>query len=151
MKVINKAIGKIYPYKNNPRHNANAIEYVASSIRRFGFNNPILIDKDGVIISGHTRYEAAKILGLKKIPCVMAEDMTEEQIKAFRLVDNKVGEQSTWDWEKLQTELQAITGLDMEKEFGFEKIDLTPPEPKTKPEKNEHECKCPKCGKKFEV
>ncbi len=123
MKIIYKNIEDIIPYENNPRHNDNAVEYVANSIKQFGFKVPIIIDKENVIVTGHTRLKAAEKLGMKEVPVIMADDLTEDQIKAFRIADNKVSEYSTWDNERLDLELEDIN-LDMS-EFGFEDLDLT--------------------------
>lgn len=117
-------IDEIIPYQNNPRFNDEAVEYVANSIREFGFKVPIIIDADNIIVAGHTRLKAAKRLGMTELPCIRADDLTPEQIKAFRLADNKVGEIATWDLEKLQKELEGID-LDMD-DFGFG--DLAEPE-----------------------
>lgn len=118
MQIISKNITDIHPYANNPRKNDQAVDAVASSIREFGFKVPVVIDKNGEIIAGHTRYKAAKKLKLKEIPCIIADDLTEEQIKAFRLADNKVGELAEWDLDMLDIELDGITEIDMER-FGF--------------------------------
>ena len=118
MKVKDMEISKLKPYANNPRKNEAAIVPVAESIKAFGFKVPIVIDKAGVIVAGHTRLEAAKRLGLDKVPCVVADDLTPEQVKAFRLADNKVSEFAVWDAEKLAEELADISTFDM-KEFGF--------------------------------
>lgn len=118
MEIIYKKTKEIKEYENNPRKNDEAVEYVANSIKEFGFKNPIILDKDNVIIAGHTRLKAAKKLGIKEVPCIMADDLTEEQVKAFRLADNKVGEIATWDFELLDMELVDID-LDMTA-FGFE-------------------------------
>lgn len=106
-------INDIKPYKNNPRLNEEAIPYVMKSIREFGFKNPIILDKDNVIVAGHTRLESAKRLGMKEAPVIYADDLTEEQVKAFRLVDNKVSEKSMWDYSKLDEELDSILDIDM--------------------------------------
>ena len=100
MEIIYKKIDELKPYLNNPRFNDDAVEYVANSIKEFGFKVPCVIDKDGVLITGHTRYKASKLLGLKEIPCLIADDLSEEQIKAFRLADNKVSDNSIWDNKK---------------------------------------------------
>ena len=140
MQIISKNITDIHPYANNPRKNDQAVDAVASSIREFGFKVPVVIDKNGEIIAGHTRYKAAKKLKLKEIPCIIADDLTEEQIKAFRLADNKVGELAEWDFDLLSDELDGILDIDMS-EFGFDldipgeerkvvedDFDATPPE-----------------------
>ena len=119
MELKNYKLSELKPYDKNPRKNDEAVEYVANSIAEFGFKNPIVIDKNNVIVCGHTRYKAAQKLGLKTVPCVMADDLTEEQIRAFRLVDNKVSEKAEWDFDLLSEELEIISDLDME-EFGFE-------------------------------
>lgn len=123
MQIIDKKLAEIKPYENNPRNNDEAVECVANSIKEFGFKVPIVIDKDGVIVAGHTRLKAAERLGLKTVPCIVADDLTPEQVKAFRLADNKVGELATWDFEKLDIELDGITDIDMA-EFGFEDFEL---------------------------
>ena len=109
---------KIKPYENNPRINDGAVESVANSIREFGFKVPIIVDKDFVIIAGHTQLKAAQRLGLKEVPVVIADDLSEEKVKAFRLADNKVEELAEWDMEKLDAELEGIL-MDMG-QFGFE-------------------------------
>lgn len=118
-KVEMRGIADIIPYENNPRYNEDAVEAVMSSIRTFGFKVPIVVDKDGVVVAGHTRLKAAKRLGMRKVPCLVADDLTEEQVKAYRLADNKVAEFSYWLDDKLKEELDGITGIDMG-EFGFD-------------------------------
>lgn len=118
MQIVEKSLSEIRPYENNPRNNDAAVQYVANSLREFGWKQPIVIDRDGVIIAGHTRWKAAKKLGLKTAPCVMADDLTEDQVKAYRLADNKVGEIAEWDFDALEQELDEIE-LDMS-QFGFE-------------------------------
>ena len=112
---------ELIPYSNNPRNNESAVDAVAASIEEFGFKVPIIIDKDNVIVAGHTRLKAALKIGLEKVPCIKADDLTPEQLKAFRLADNKVGELATWDFDKLEEEL---AGLDMDMSaFGFTQED----------------------------
>lgn len=118
MKVIEKSPLELVPYEKNPRRNEHAVKAVAASIREFGFKVPIIIDKDNVIVAGHTRLKAAKFLGLAKVPCVIADDLTDKQIKAFRLADNKTAELAEWDDELLKAELEDID-LDMT-QFGFD-------------------------------
>jgi ParB-like chromosome segregation protein Spo0J len=113
MEIIYKNIDELIPYENNPRLNDEAVEYVKNSIKEFGFKVPVVIDKDNVIIAGHTRIKASKELGIKDIPCIIADDLTEEQVKAFRLADNKVAEKSIWDYSKLDEELDSILDIDM--------------------------------------
>lgn len=121
MNIIEKSLSEIKPYEKNPRKNDNAVEYVANSIKEFGFKVPIVIDKDGVIVAGHTRYKASKKLGLEKVPCIIADDLTPEQIKAYRLADNKVSEKSEWDFDLLEGELSEILNINMEL-FDFNKL-----------------------------
>ena len=118
MQVIEKKISDLIPYENNPRKNDIAVDAVMASIKEFKFRVPIIIDKNSVIVAGHTRLKAAQKLGLKTVPCIVADDLTPEQIKAFRLVDNKVGELAGWDFEKLDLELEELD-FDMTP-FGFE-------------------------------
>ncbi len=120
MNVKPMPLAEIHPYANNPRKNDEAVAGVAASIKRFGFLIPMVIDRNNEIICGHTRYKAAKQLGLTEVPCVIADELTEEEIKAFRLADNKVSEKATWDMDLLPVELAGIM-LPME-EFGFESI-----------------------------
>ena len=119
MEIRNIKLDELVPYEKNPRINDKAVKYVAESIKEFGFKVPIVIDKNNVIVAGHTRYKASIELGLIEVPCIIADDLTEEQVKAFRLADNKVGEIAEWDFELLAEELQGIDDLDMEA-FGFE-------------------------------
>lgn len=118
MEIINKRVEDLIPYENNPRRNDEAVEYVANSIKEFGFKVPIVIDKENVIVAGHTRLKASELLGLEEVPCIIADDLTEEQVKAFRLADNKVGELASWDNPKLDAELSEIFDIDMS-EFAF--------------------------------
>ena len=122
MEIITKKVDELVPYEKNPRKNDKAVDYVANSIKEFGFKVPIVIDKDNVIIAGHTRYKASKKLKLKEVPCIVADDLTEEQVKAFRLADNKVSEVAEWDMTLLGEELLDIEDLDMT-DFGFELFD----------------------------
>lgn len=116
--IIYKPLGELKPYKRNPRKNDGAVDAVAASIKEFGFKVPIVIDANGEIVAGHTRLKAAKKLGLAEVPCIIADDLTPDQIKAFRLADNKTAELADWDFELLQLELSAIQ-LDMT-DFGFD-------------------------------
>ena len=124
MKIVDKPIEWLKPYENNPRNNEQAVEAVANSIKEFGFKVPIVATIDGEIVNGHTRFKAAKFLKLKTVPVLIADDLTEEQIKAFRLADNKTGELADWDVELLYSELDELTGFDMTM-FGFEDIDFS--------------------------
>lgn len=141
MQIENIRLIEIHPYEKNPRNNKPAIDAVAASIKEFGFKVPIIIDKDNIIVAGHTRYAAAKKLGMDVVPCIRANDLNEEQIKAFRLADNKVSELAEWDFKLLGEELEGLT-MDME-QFGFvmpeEEVEIVedevpdlPEEPKSK-------------------
>lgn len=119
MQILNKNISVLKPYENNPRFNDGAVDAVANSIKEFGFKVPIVIDKNNIIVCGHTRYKACKKLGIEVVPCVVADDLTDEQIKAFRLADNKVGELAEWDFNALAKEIDAIADIDMS-QFNFD-------------------------------
>lgn len=118
MRVIEKRIQDLQPYENNPRKNEAAVDKVAASIEKFGFVVPVLITGENEIVAGHTRHEAAVRLGIKKIPCIVIDDLDEKQIKQLRIVDNKVAELSSWDFEKLMIEMAGIKEIDMDV-FGF--------------------------------
>ena len=121
LKIVYKKLSDLTPYDNNPRLNDGAVDAVAKSIEEFGFKVPIVIDKDGVIVAGHTRLKAAKQLQIDEVPCIVAEDLNEEELKAFRLADNKASELAGWDWDKLQDELEQLQEMDIDMgEFGFE-------------------------------
>lgn len=122
MTINEMKIKDLKPYENNPRHNDQAVEAVAASIKEFGFKVPIIVDRDNIIVAGHTRLKAAEKLGLEKVPVIIADDLTEEQIKAFRLADNKVGELAEWDFVKLEQELANID-IDMS-QFNFDLKEL---------------------------
>ena len=127
MKIVYVKLADLRPYENNPRNNDNAVQYVRNSIEEFGFRVPLVIDKDNVIICGHTRYKAAVQMGLEEVPCILADDLTEDQINAFRLADNKTQELAEWDWNNIGIELDSITGIDMSL-MGFEEfIDQSDP------------------------
>lgn len=121
MRVIEVPIDQVKPYENNPRVNDDAVEVTANSIKEFGWQQPIVVDKDNVIIVGHTRLKAAKKLRLKKVPVVIADTLSEQQVKAYRLADNKTGEFADWDVELLDLELSDIVNFDMS-DFGFSKV-----------------------------
>ena len=106
--ITNLKINEIKPYESNPRNSELSLPKVKDSIKNFGFNQPILIDKDNVIITGHTRYKAAKELELDNVPCIIVTDLSEQQIKAYRIADNKVGQDSSWDVALLKEELQKL-------------------------------------------
>lgn len=119
LQIEYKPIDKVIPYDKNPRQNDDAVQYVAESIKAFGFINPILLDASGTIMAGHTRLKAAKQLGMKEVPVVYVDDLSEEQARAFRLADNKTAEFAEWDEGLLEQELAEILELDMSL-FGFD-------------------------------
>ena len=126
MQIIEMKISEVRPYENNPRKiTEEAIQKVAASIREFGFKQPIVVDRNNVIIAGHTRLKAAELLGLETVPTIRADDLTPEQVKAYRLADNKVAEATDWDMNALDKELAEILDIDMD-EFGFDIADIDP-------------------------
>lgn len=122
MDIVYKDPKELIPYENNPRKNDPAVKAVKNSIKEFGFKVPIVIDRDGVIVTGHTRLKAALQLHMSEVPVVIADDLDEEQIKAFRLADNKTAELAEWDFDKLDDEIADIFNIDMT-EFGFDIVD----------------------------
>ena len=122
IKIVYKSVDELREYENNPRNNDNAVDAVAASIDLAGFKVPIVVDAAGIIVAGHTRLKAAKKLGMERVPCIIADDLTESQIRAFRLADNKVSELSGWEFDKLDAELEQLQEMDMAA-FGFEKSD----------------------------
>ena len=155
MNIKEIAIASLREYENNPRNNDSAVDAVAESIREFGFKVPIVIDGNNMIVCGHTRVKAAKKLGMETVPCIIANDLTPEQIKAFRLADNKTGELAGWDFAKLEEELAALDGFDMSA-FGFvqnEDVDIDRffEDAGEKKEKEPKRIQCPHCGEWFEL
>ena len=125
MKIVNLKTEQLIPYINNPRNNDDAVDKVASSIKEFGFKVPIVINKDNVIVTGHTRLKAAKKLGIEEVPCIIADDLTDAQIKAFRIADNKVSEYAQWDEDLLKIELEQLEEMDFNLELvGIEADEL---------------------------
>lgn len=122
MNIVVKNVKELKPYDKNPRKNKKAIDKVSESIKMFGFKVPIVIDNNNVVITGHTRLEACKKLSLSKVPCIIADDLTDEQIRAFRIADNRVSEYSDWDFDLLNSELATIENLDLSF-LDFENID----------------------------
>ena len=157
--IIYKSVDELIPYINNPRRNDNAVDAVASSIKNFGFKQPIVVDKNNEIVAGHTRLLASKKLGLEEVPVIIADDLNEGQIRAYRLADNKVSELADWDYELLDLELEEIEVEDLDfdmEEFGFEvsinnEVDWDDYEETELKEDNSNLKKCPNCGCEFEV
>lgn len=155
MRIFEKDVNELVEYWNNPRNNDDAVEKVAESIKEFGFKVPIILDKNNVIVAGHTRLKASILLGLKTVPCIIAEDLTDEKIKAFRLVDNKVAELAEWDFGKLEEEKEKLSTIELEL-FGFGDEDevrdwsefFEETEPKDKEPKT---AVCPHCGQVTEI
>ena len=144
MKITYMNIADIKPYEKNPRRNEKAVDAVANSIREFGFKNPIIVDKDNVIISGHTRRLAALKLGLEQVPVYVAADMPEAKTKAFRLADNRVAELASWDLDALRKEIAAVQEIDLTA-FGFSDalVGIS-----MEPGVTKHVC--PRCGAEWE-
>lgn len=120
MKITYMTPNELVPYDKNPRINDESVDLVANSIQEFGFKQPIVIDKNNVIIAGHTRWKAAKKLNLKEVPVIQADDLSPAQVKAYRLADNKVGEASEWDFDLLADELEDLADEFDMSAFGFE-------------------------------
>lgn len=156
--IVYKNVDELIPYINNPRDNENAVDAVASSIKNFGFKVPIVIDSENEIVNGHTRLKAAKKLGIEEVPCIVADDLSEAQIKAFRLADNKVSELADWNWELLESELQELKDLDMFTRFEEFEINSLTSEVDVDQffeDTEEHHIEpklitCPHCGQTFE-
>ncbi len=125
MKIEFRRLSEIKPYPGNPRVNDDAIAAVAASIREFGFRQPIVVDTEGVIVVGHTRWKAAQLLGLAKVPVHVATDLTPEQIRAYRIADNKTNELAEWDFDLLPLELSALRDADFDlRLLGFSQDEL---------------------------
>ena len=156
MEIIYKSTKEIKPYENNPRNNNEAVEKVAVSITDYGFRVPIIIDSNNVIVAGHTRYKAALKIGCESVPCIVIDDLTPEQIRAYRLVDNKTSEYSSWDFEMLEKELKSLD-IDIS-EFEFpdlgETLDISDDDfytDETVKNVKVKSIKCPHCGETFEL
>lgn len=159
IKVIDVKLEDLKPYKRNPRKNNLSVEPLKRSIQKYGFNVPLVIDNNGEIITGHTRYIAAKELGLKSVPCVRKEDLNKKEIKEYRIADNKVAELSDWDNALLKIELDELVDLGSDlKDIGFDskelddllnfdsyEIEIEEPVKASKKKLAE----CPECGNKF--
>lgn len=156
MEIVYLPVNELNEYEYNPRINEPAVEVVKNSIKEFGFRNPILIDKNNVIVAGHTRKLAAVELGMEEVPCIVISDLSPEKIKGLRLADNKTSEFASWDMELLEKELSELTAFDFDiSNFGFDDVfeheqqtttyenkELT--EEEFAEESYKHEC--PRCG-----
>jgi len=156
MEIVYKKLDELRSYEGNPRKNESAVQPVANSIEEFGFKVPMVIEPDGTIVAGHTRLKAAEMLGMEEVPCIVADDLTPEQLKAFRLADNKVAEFASWDWDKLDAELASLSEIDMGA-FGFDdgfNIDIDDLFEDAHDNGKEKEPKtviCPNCGEEIEL
>lgn len=160
--VVWKDVNELTPYAKNARKNDATVPYLVNSIKRFGFRVPLVIDSKGVVVCGHTRLKAALNLGHAEVPCVVADDLTDAEIKAFRLADNKIAELSGWDFEKLEEEMDALK-IDFDEDmgaFGFGEIaDGVNPDDffgdkeggDGEKKKKTIKCTCPECGHEFEM
>ena len=125
MELVNKDIMEIKPYPNNPRKSHATTKKVKKSIKEFGFKQPIVLDKDNVIIVGHSRFYAAKELDLKQVPCVIAIDLNPTQIRAYRIADNRISQDAEWDTDLLTIELKELNISDFDfSQTGFTKSEL---------------------------
>ena len=123
--IVMKKVDEIVPYEKNPRFNDNAVDAVAASIKEFGFKVPIVIDKDNVVVAGHTRLRGAKKLGLTEVPCIIASDLTPEQVQAYRIADNKTGEIAEWNYDLLPVEIKELQEKDFDLSLlGFDADEL---------------------------
>lgn len=168
LEIIYKNVDELIPYENNPRINDEAVPYVVNSIKEFGFKVPVVIDTNNIIVAGHTRLKAAKQLNMEAVPCIIASDLTNEQIKAFRLADNRVGEFSNWDFETLNSELMQLNinmvdfgfleqkneETDTDVDDFFEDVEIEGNNKNNKQTNNTANKKriiCPHCGKEIEL
>lgn len=157
LRVVYRSIEELLGYDNNPRNNEDAVAKVAESIRQFGFKVPILIDQNDVIIAGHTRKLAAQELGMIQVPCICVSDLSSEQVRAFRLADNKVAEFSSWDPDKLADELAAIMDIDMTvfdfPDMALDELDVSDEDflqdTEIVKDRTPKTIICPHCGKEF--
>ncbi len=152
MRIEMRPTASLKPYPDNPRINDAAVDAVAASIKQFGFRQPIVVDGEGVIVCGHTRWKAAQKLGLEEVPVHVAADLTPKQAKAYRLADNKTRDLSEWNQELLGPELAELVGdFDMG-DFGFEEPEIDGPHPNQEINPDdlaETKNECPKCGFKW--
>ncbi len=160
LKFENWPISRCVDYARNPRKNDHAVDKVAAAIKEFGFRVPIIAKSDGLVVDGHLRLKAAKKLGLEEVPVILADDMTDAQIKAFRLSVNKTAEFAEWDFDLLKLELQdlgelnfdlELTGFDLSEVASlFDDSDVHAPEDFNEVDEKEMKNKCPKCGFEFD-
>ena len=152
MQLITMKLKDIRPYPNNPRKNDTAVEAVAESIRQCGYVAPIIVDENGVILAGHTRYKALKALGRSEAEVVVKEGLTEEQKKKYRLLDNKTNELATWDVDLLTAELEGMDFGDLAVDWGLQELDdIELEDGPGEPADDGLTVHCPKCGFVFEL
>lgn len=152
MQLITMKLKDIRPYPNNPRKNDTAVEAVAESIRQCGYVAPIIVDENGVILAGHTRYKALKALGRSEAEVVVKEGLTEEQKKKYRLLDNKTNELATWDVDLLTAELEGMDFGDLAVDWGLPELDdIELEDGPGEPADDGLTVHCPKCGFVFEL
>lgn len=154
MKIINIDIDRIIPYEKNPRRNDDAVDAVAESIRQCGYRAKIIVDENMVVLAGHTRLKALKKLGMQMCEVQVEDDLSDEQKRKYRLLDNKASENAKWDFELLAGELDGLDFGDFD--FGFELPDTNALDLDGEGENQETDpdiqvCHCPKCGFVFEV
>ena len=152
MQLIIKKLKDIHPYPNNPRKNDDAVDAVAESIRQCGYVAPVIVDEDGVILAGHTRYKALKKLGRTEAEIIVKDGLTDEQKHKYRLLDNKTNELAGGDFDLLADELEGLDFGDLDLDWGLDEVEAldlggTPGEP----EEETETVHCPKCGFVFEL
>ena len=153
-KLITVDIAELIPYENNPRKNDKAVGAVSESIRQTGYNNPIIVDEDMVILAGHTRIRSLDKLGIKEVQVLQVSGLSEEQKRKYRLLDNKTGEYASWDYVALMEEMEGLDWEGLELDWGIDKADDFEEEDfeereKGEGEKSEYEYECPECGYRF--
>ena len=147
MEYVRKRLSELKPYENNPRVNDEAVDDVAESIRQCSYIAPIIVDEDGVILAGHTRYKALKKLGYQECEVVVASNLTEAQKKKYRLYDNKMAEMASWDQKKLSAELCDVDFQG----YDFGQPETAFPDGEESGEAGPKIMICPCCGEVFEV
>lgn len=154
MTVQSKKLEEVHPYENNPRRNDGAVNAVAESIRQCGYIAPIIVDENGVILAGHTRYKALRQLGYQEADVVIKSGLTEEQKRKYRLLDNKTGELAEWDVDLLEMELDGLDFGSLDLDWGIssaEGLDLDEAASTQSEEEETETIHCPKCGFEFAV
>ena len=155
MQLIKKKLSEITPYENNPRKNETAVEAVAESIRQCGYVAPIIVDENGIILAGHTRYKALLSLGRDEAQVLAADGLSEKQKKKYRLLDNKTGEVAGWDFSILEKEIQELDFGEFDFGFSLSEADedalASLFEPVEKKAKNPKKVQCPHCGELFQL